>query len=1080
MATLGAFDPELRREALFDPTLVAEGWFDPELIDAAGAAGLTLNPTGVPSSERAGAASLTPGAVSITPTGVPSTFSPGAAAIAYPPTDVAVTILDYATLGPINGASGGSMSGHLLYAVNTGRWWFFTYGTVLASGTATGGTNQTLVDSGAAFTTALNGRTVVIIAGTGAGNAFEVTRSSATTLRLQNNGDPATPATLTFTPDATSQYRVVDSRKIRAYVSSSSDLSSATWAAATGSASADMTNGVGVDMAGGRFDGGAFGGTYPTDGRQLAVTYADVAGHDIAYAIAQVGVHWFKISNRARLTAATTIAWDNTSSNTNPWDDGYGAQEALPYAYQPLVLAFDTNNSRWHVIWNKTQGMAGSAWTSNENGTLTQSPTWGGYIQTDTYDASTDNNSTHYPYQAALAELASGIMLAVYCFGNAPSLPFSTTNATQTGLRFTKSSSATAWPTTNTIGAAVPSLSSTANSPNDWAMVQRTTTDVHVVRRNSATVLEHIRYDGTTWGSVTTLPTSGLTGHVSNSGIGLATDGTTVWCVALDSDANNSIKYLTWTAGGGWASSWTTLSTNGNVKAFVTVHQRVGNNQIGVAWTEGPDGSGRYSVRGAAISATAGSTQSITPAGVPSEASVGAATVVPSAVSLTPAGVPSSELAGASVVSSSASILPAGAPSQEAAGAPAVTSSAALAPTGFPSGERAGASSVTPGVVSITPTGAPSAELSGAASVVPTTSIVPAGVPSQEASGASAVSGTVTITPAGVRSEERAGASALSASATLAAGPVATSEAVGATAVSSLATLTPAATGSNEQPGASALAPGTVSIAPAGVPSGELAGPAALVTAPTQAITPTGVPSAAPAGASAVTSSAALAPTGVPSSEAVGQASFISGAVIISPTGVPTGEMAGAAALVSAATQSITPTGVPSQAPAGASSVTSTAQIQPAGVPSSESTGRSQVIPGAVAITPTGAPSGEQSAASIIASTAPLIPAPVASESRVAPSQITALTSILAAGVPSGERAGGAAMLPGGVALVPGPVSSSEMSGAASLLLIDTIAITISISDRAAGGASLSDRPAGGTTIGDRRAGGVAISDREG
>jgi hypothetical protein len=36
MATLGAFDPELRREALFDPTLVAEGWFDPELIDAAG------------------------------------------------------------------------------------------------------------------------------------------------------------------------------------------------------------------------------------------------------------------------------------------------------------------------------------------------------------------------------------------------------------------------------------------------------------------------------------------------------------------------------------------------------------------------------------------------------------------------------------------------------------------------------------------------------------------------------------------------------------------------------------------------------------------------------------------------------------------------------------------------------------------------------------------------------------------------------------------------------------------------------------------------------------------------------------
>jgi hypothetical protein len=603
MATLGAFDPELRREALFDPTLVAVGWFDPELIDTGG---------GVGSATPGIRLALAP-AATVT---VSAAATPGiqlALAPSIVPPDTAATILDYATLGPINGASGGSMSGHLLYAVNTGRWWFFTYGTVLASGTATGGTNQTLVDSGAAFTTALNGRSVVIVAGTGAGNAFEVTRSSATTLRLQNNGDPATPATLTFTPDSTSQYVVVDSRKIRAYVSSSSDLSTATWAAATGSASADMTNGVGVDMAGGRFDGGAFGGTYPTDGRQLAVTYADVAGHDIAYAIAQVGVHWFKISNRARLTAATTIAWDNNSSNTNPWDDGYGAQEALPYATQPFALAFDTNNSRWHVVWNKTQGLAGSAWVSNENGTLTQTPAWGGYIQTDTFDVVTDNNSTHYPWEMGLCELASGIMLAVYCYGNAPGGTFSTTAATQTGLRFTKSSSATAWPTVNTTGAAVPSLSATANSPNDWAMVQRTTTDVHIVRRNSATVLEHIRYDGTTWGSVTTLPTSGLTGHVANSGIGLATDGTTVWCVALDSDANNSIKYLTWTAGGGWASSWTTLSTNGNAKAFLAVHQRVGNNQVGVAWTEGPDGSGRYTVRAAPIAVAVGASVTSTP-----------------------------------------------------------------------------------------------------------------------------------------------------------------------------------------------------------------------------------------------------------------------------------------------------------------------------------------------------------------------------------------------------------------------------------------------------------------------------------
>jgi hypothetical protein len=761
-----------------------------------------MAPAGAASQEAASVVSATVGAVTMAPAGAPSTERAAAGVLAPPPTDVAATILDYATLGPINGASGGSMSGHLLYAQNTGRWWFFFYGTVLASGTATGGTNQTLVDSGASFTTALNGRTVVIIAGTGAGNAFEVTRSSATTLRLQNNGDPATPATLTFTPNNTSQYVVVDSRKIRAYVSSSSDFSAATWGAATGSASADMTNGVGVDMAGGRFDGGAFGGTYPTDGRQLAVTYADVAGHDIAYAIAQVGVHWFKISNRARITASSTITWDNTSSNTNPWDDGYGAQEALPYAYQPLVLAFDSNNSRWHVIWNKTQGMAGAAWTSNENGTLTQSPTWGGYIQTDTYDASTDNNSTHYPYQAALAELGSGIMLAVYCFGNAPSLPFSTTNATQTGLRFAKSSSATAWPTVNTTGAAVPSLSATANSPNDWAMVQRTTTDVHIVRRNSATTIEHIRYDGTTWGSVTTLPTSGLTGHVSNSGIGLATDGTTVWCVVLDSDANNSIKYLTWTAGGGWASSWTTLSTNNNAKAFLTVHQRVGNNQIGVAWTEGPDGSGRYSVRGAAISATVALT--ISPAGSASDERAGPLAGSVGAVTLAPGVAGSGERDGALSAQPVAAVAPAGAPSQEAAGGLAATSTASLSPAGAPSAERIGAGAVTAGAVSISPAGSPTTEAAGPAALASTAALAPAGAPTSERNAAGALGSSAVIAPAGAPTQEAAGVAA---------------------AVPGATTMAPAGAKSTEQTVAGALTIGAApqTMAPAGAASSDRA-----------------------------------------------------------------------------------------------------------------------------------------------------------------------------------------------------------------------------------------------------------------
>jgi hypothetical protein len=943
MATLGAFDPELRREALFDPTLVAAGWFDPELIDAAGAAGLTMTPAGAVSSEQSGAFAAQVGAVTMAPAGAPSTERATAGVLAPPPTDVAVTILDYATLGPINGASGGSMSGHLLYAVNTGRWWFFTYGTVLASGTATGGTTQTLVDSGASFTTALNGRSVVIVAGTGAGNAFEVTRSSATTLRLQNNGDPATPATLTFTPDSTSQYRVVDSRTIRAYVSSSSDLSTATWAAATGSMSADMTNGVGVDMAGGRFDGGAFGGIYPTDGRQLSVAYASVSGHDIAYAIAQVGVHWFKISNRARITAASTVAWDNNSSNTNPWDDGYGAQEALPYATQPFALAFDTNNSRWHVVWNKTQGLAGSAWVSNENGTLTQTPAWGGYVQTDTFDVVTDNNSTHYPWEMGLCELASGIMLAVYCYGNAPSLPFSTTNATQTGLRFTKSSSATAWPTVNTTGAAVPSLSSTANSPNDWSMVQRTTTDVHIIRRNSATTIEHIRYDGTSWGSVTTLPTSGLTGHVSNSGIGLATDGTTVWCVVLDSDANNSIKYLTWTAAGGWASSWTALSTNNNAKAFVTVHQRVGNNQIGVAWTEGPDGSGRYSVRGAAISATVALT--ISPAGSASDERSGPLTGQVGAVSLAPGAAGSNERNGALSTQSIAPIAPAGAPSQEAAGSLAATSTASLSPAGAPSAERAAAATVT-SAAAINPAGGPATELAGPAALASTAALAPAGAPTSERNAAGALGSSAVIAPAGAPTQEADGVAA---------------------AVPGATTMAPAGAKSTEQTVAGALTIGAApqTMAPAGAASSETSGALAAVPGAVTA-SPAASPSSERSAAAAFSSFVTLQPAAPVSEERVAPAQFAAGFVVIAPAGARSTEQAGAGSLITF-TQTAPWYRVPTEAPFIGTGVLAAANVGTgqagatnlgAGLTSSTNLGTGELVAANV-----GAPSGGQTQA---------------------------------------------------------------------------------------------------------------------
>src|SRR5260370_18252270 len=67
----------------------------------------------------------------------------------------ATTVVPSATLGRIGGATGGPNQGHLVYAVNQQRWWFFTaIGQTSDSGTATGAGQSTtvLADTSQAWT----------------------------------------------------------------------------------------------------------------------------------------------------------------------------------------------------------------------------------------------------------------------------------------------------------------------------------------------------------------------------------------------------------------------------------------------------------------------------------------------------------------------------------------------------------------------------------------------------------------------------------------------------------------------------------------------------------------------------------------------------------------------------------------------------------------------------------------------------------------------------------------------------------------------------------------------------------------
>lgn len=522
------------------------------------------------------------------------------------------TVVASGTLDNFPGASGAAQSNRLVYAPNTGRWWFFTPAGKLDSGTASSGTTGQLNDTSKTWTTnQFLGRTCVLTGGAGSGESFIIGNNTATGLPVV---DDAGAGTLATAPNNTTTYEILDSARVHAYVSSGSDLSTATWSEATGSPSPNIASttsiGFGIGVPGGSNNvGGA--GQYPTDGRMLPVAIASASGVDVVMVGTQIDSHYFQATIRARITAATTIAWDSAVSGSDTWNDNTApGMDCVPQFPDGFSLGYSSTGLWWQMQDQNGRIAVGYAANSADPGTSNFNPNWQG--NNGAGAPSSFDTGAGDTCQSALIPLASGFMLAVYCAGNTAS-PAGAGNATQTGLRFAESASATQWPTTST-GAAVPNLSATSNDPNDWGIVARTNTDIHVVRRNAATTLEQVRYTGHSgsWGAKVTLPTTGLTGHLAGSGVALVSDGTSVWCLVIDTDANHSIRYIKWT-NGSWDTSWSTLSTNTNVKNFITAYMRSDNGQIGVAWTENSASPFAVSVAALTLSTASPSQPSIRP-----------------------------------------------------------------------------------------------------------------------------------------------------------------------------------------------------------------------------------------------------------------------------------------------------------------------------------------------------------------------------------------------------------------------------------------------------------------------------------
>lgn len=530
-----------------------------------------------------------------------------------------LSIIPAAALGAVRGATGASPQNHLIFARNTGRWWFFTYVGRADTGTATSGSQAALNDLSKSWTPGQwLGYACIITAGTGAGQSFTIGNNTATSLPVVDNG--ATGSWLKTALDSTSQYEIVENR-IRAYVSSGSDLSTATWSEATGSASPTdgdgSSLGEGINLAGGSNNPGGFA-EYPTDGRLLALGYGSVAGVDVVHLLMQQDSHYIHLTLRARITGPTTIAWDAKLPTTgNKWNDTAPGIEDAPEFPQALSIGFHPTTAKWWWLNEENfTGISGYASGVADNGTANQDPVWSGNnggLKPTGFDSTL--TSTGAPWNSAVVPLALGFVLGVYCNGTETTSTPSAGNTHQTGLRFVESASSSQWPTAAAAGAAVPNLSAASNSPNDWGICKVSDTDIHVVRRNSATTLEHIRYSGHggSWGSVVTLPTTGLTGHLATSGVALVSDGTNVWCLVIDTDSNHSIRYIKWN-GTSWAASWSTLTTGSEPKSFITAAINADGSQIAVAWTA--NSTAPYAVNYAALNPNAPASQILAPSTV--------------------------------------------------------------------------------------------------------------------------------------------------------------------------------------------------------------------------------------------------------------------------------------------------------------------------------------------------------------------------------------------------------------------------------------------------------------------------------
>jgi hypothetical protein len=353
---------------------------------------------------------------------------------------------------------------------------------------------------------------------------------------------------------------------VAAYVSSSGDLSTATWSASTGSPSLTQV-------------------LSSNDQRNLGVAYLQIGSTDAVHV--DVTSTASASAGAASKTAHIRATFGGPGTNTISWGT-WNETTTTSAGNAPKTIKGNTVGISTGGVVHKCQNIVVNVAPTNTGDPDAQvstnadtSASWtNGFGAIKAVDDSMTGSCTSY----AFAALASNAMLLVF---NNASVAGETNSI---GLRWNKYTSGTTWP--ENTGNADVGIGTSSQDSNDWCLSRVDATHTYVFRRDSNTGILWRKFDGTSWSTPTSaVPTYNVGASVIKAGAGLVavTDGGDLWLVVLDNGSNNPIYYCKCTGASGTTPSWgawTQLEAAGSTpRNSLSGHPVVGNNLVGVIYT---------------------------------------------------------------------------------------------------------------------------------------------------------------------------------------------------------------------------------------------------------------------------------------------------------------------------------------------------------------------------------------------------------------------------------------------------------------------------------------------------------------